>query len=205
MMIQQIKNRKLKRSFYKRDVRLVAKELLGKLLVKNEKDYYLAGRIVEVEAYDGFIDQAAHSFRGRTERNKVMFCKGGHLYVYFTYGAHFCCNVVTGKKDEGMAVLIRAVEPVDGVKYMSINRYGRELLSIKEKINLTNGPGKVCSAFSITKADDGTDLLGDKIFIARNQKINESMIGISNRIGIKKSTEFQWRFFIKRNPYVSRK
>jgi DNA-3-methyladenine glycosylase len=204
-MIQQIENRKLKRSFYKRDVRLVAKELLGKLLVRIEKDFYLAGRIVEVEAYDGFIDQAAHSFRGKTERNKVMFYEGGHFYVYFTYGAHYCCNVVTGEKDEGMAVLIRAVEPVEGVKYMSINRYGRVLLSDKEKINLTNGPGKVCSAFAVTKADNGTDLLGDRVFIALNQKIEDSMIGISKRIGIKKSIELEWRFFIKGNPYVSRK
>jgi DNA-3-methyladenine glycosylase len=200
-----ISNKKLERKFYTRDVLTVAKELLGKILVKEEDRIILSGKIVEVEAYDGEIDEAAHTFIGKTKRNEIMFGAGGFFYVYFTYGNHFCCNVVTGKSGKGTAVLIRAVEPVKGEDIMIKNRFGRPLKNEKEKFNLTSGPGKVCQAFLITKKHYGIDLTGDEIFILDNKKLTEKEIGISKRIGIKKSVHLPWRFFIKNNQYISRK
>ena len=120
-------NNKLKKSFYQRELLKVARDLLGKILVKIERGKTLAGKIVELEAYHGDYDQAAHSYGGMTNRNKIMFEKGGYFYVYFTYGAHHCCNVVTGKKGQGTAVLIRAVEPVSGIDLLIKNRFGRKL------------------------------------------------------------------------------
>lgn len=197
--------KKLERNFYTRNVLVVAKQLLGKILVKHETGKILAGRIVEVEAYDGAVDQAAHTFNGKTKRNYIMFNEGGLFYVYFTYGNHFCCNVVTGKKNQGTAVLIRAVEPVAGIETMIKNRYGRKLLNDKEKYNLTSGPGKVCQAMAITRKHYGLDLTGNKIYILEQPKINSGKIIKTKRIGIKKSAELPWRFYIKDNPFVSRK
>lgn len=196
---------KLKKSFYRRELLIVAKELLGRVLVKSSDKEILAGKIVEVEAYHGDIDEAAHSYGGITKRNEIMFESGGYLYVYFTYGAHHCCNVVTGKKGQGTAVLIRALEPIQGIDTMINNRFGRKLKNEKETFNLTSGPGKVCQAFSIDRTHSGTDLTGDKIFILDGEKIKSRDIGISKRIGITRSVDFPWRFFIKDNPYLSRK
>ncbi len=196
---------KLKRRFYTRDVLTVARELPGKILVKKEGNQILAGRIVEVEAYDGDIDEAAHTFIGKTKRNEIMFNEGGFFYVYFTYGAHFCCNVVTGCKDKGTAVLIRAVEPLEGIDAIKKNRFGNEPVTGKKLFGLTNGPGKVCQAFGITKKHYGIDLTGDKIFLLDEEKIPDENIIITKRIGIKKSVDLPWRFYIKDNPYISRK
>ena len=197
--------KKLSKQFYTRNLLTVARELPGKILVKKYGKTFLAGKIVEVEAYDGMIDEAAHTFTGRTKRNEIMFNDGGYFYVYFTYGAHFCCNIVTGKKDHGTAVLIRAVEPLAGIKKMSLNRYNKITLTEKEKLNLTSGPGKVCEAFGITKEHYGLDLTGDKIFLLDRPKLKKSDIVVSKRVGIKKSVDLPWRFYIKDNPYVSRK
>ena len=158
----------------------------------------MPAKLVEVEAYDGLIDEAAHTFIGRTKRNEIMFNEGGYFYVYFTYGAHFCCNIVTGKKNHGTAVLIRAIEPLTGIEKMSLNRFGKTIISEKEKINLTNGPGKVCQAFGITKEHYGIDLTGNKIFLLDRPKLKSAQIVTSKRIGIKKSVELPWRFYIKR-------
>jgi DNA-3-methyladenine glycosylase len=196
---------KLPISFYTRNVHSVAKELLGKIFVRKYSSRILSGRIVEVEAYDGSVDESAHSFIGKTKRNEVMFNGGGLLYVYFTYGMHFCANVVTGKMNEGCAVLIRAVEPIDGIDLMSQNRFHKISLSEKEKLNLTNGPAKFCQAFAITKEQNGISLLSDEIFIVNANKINPSEIVNSKRIGIKKSVDLPWRYFIKDNPFVSKK
>lgn len=196
---------KLPISFYTRNVHIVAKELLGKIFVRKYSSRFLSGRIVEVEAYDGSVDESAHSFIGKTKRNEVMFNGGGLLYVYFTYGMHFCANVVTGKVNEGCAVLIRAVEPIDGIDLMSQNRFHKISLSEKEKLNLTNGPAKFCQAFAITKEQNGISLLSDEIFIINANKINPSEIVNSKRIGIKKSVDLPWRYFIKDNPFVSKK
>lgn len=200
-----LNSKKLERNFYTRDVITVAEELLGKILVKKDGRQFLAGRIVEVEAYDGRTDEAAHTFTGKTKRNEIMFGEGGFFYVYFTYGTHFCCNVVTGWKNHGTAVLIRAVEPISGIKKMSINRFGRNLLNEKERFNLTNGPGKVCQAMGINKTHYGIDLTGDKIFILDNPNLGRDQIVITKRVGIKKSADLPWRFYIKDNLYVSRK
>jgi len=197
--------KKLSKQFYTRNLLTVARELPGKILVKKYGKTFLAGKIVEVEAYDGMIDEAAHTFTGKTKRNEIMFNDGGYFYVYFTYGAHFCCNIVTGKKDHGTAVLIRAVEPLAGIKKMSLNRYNKITLTEKEKLNLTSGPGKVCEAFGITKEHYGLDLTGDKIFLLDRPKLKKSDIVVSKRVGIKKSVDLPWRFYIKDNPYVSRK
>ncbi len=197
--------RKLTRDFYTRDLLIVSKELLGKILVKKENGNILTGKIVEVEAYDGSIDEASHTYIGKTKRNKIMFGEGGFLYVYFTYGAHFCSNVVTGVEGSGTAALIRAVEPLRGIKLMSMNRYGKNLVTEKERYNLTSGPGKVCQAMSITKKHYGCDLTGNKIFLLDQPKIKKEDIVVTKRIGIKKSVDLPWRFYIKDNPYVSRK
>jgi DNA-3-methyladenine glycosylase len=197
--------KKLKKTFYRRELLEVANDLLGKILVKIDGKNILAGKIVEVEAYHGNFDEASHAFIGITKRNEVMFESGGCLYVYFTYGAHHCCNVVTGMKGEGTAVLIRAVEPVSGVEKMIKNRFGRKLKNDKEIFNLTSGPGKVCQAFGMDRTHSGIDLTGNKIFILDGKKISSKEIGISKRIGITRSVDLPWRFFIKNNPYLSRK
>ncbi len=203
-MIDTTNTTKLPRNFYTRNVLTVAKELIGKILVKKEKNDILSGRIVEVEAYDGNIDEAAHTFIGKTKRNEVMFKEGGYLYVYFTYGTHFCCNVVTGKKDHGTAVLIRAVEPISGIDKMIKRRFARKLKSENEIFNLTSGPGKLCKAFAINREHSGLDLTDDVIYLLDAPKLKLNKIGISKRIGISKSVDLPWRFFEKGNPYLSR-
>jgi len=196
---------KLPGKFYTRSLITVAKELLGKILVKNTDGILYSGIITEVEAYDGLTDEASHSFRGVTPRNKIMFGVGGYFYVYFTYGTHFCCNVVTGTEGTGTAVLIRAVQPLDGIEHMISNRYGRELKNEKEKYNLTNGPGKVCKAFSIGREHYGEDLTGNKIYILKRPRVREDKIVSTRRIGITRSVDLLWRFYIKDNPYISGK
>jgi DNA-3-methyladenine glycosylase len=204
-MYPELSLKRLQRQFYTRELLTTAKELLGKILVKREGKSILSGKIVEVEAYDGSVDEAAHTYIGKTKRNEIMFGIGGYLYVYFTYGAHFCSNIVTGKEGEGTAVLIRAIEPGYGITKMIDNRFGRDLIKDKEKYNLTNGPGKVCQALSISKEHYGIDLTGDKIFLLDQPKLDENQIVTSKRIGIKKSMDLPWRFYIKDNPYISRK
>jgi DNA-3-methyladenine glycosylase len=134
-----------------------------------------------------------------------MFGEGGFFYVYFTYGAHYCCNVVTGFEGQGTAVLIRAVEPIDGIELMIENRFGKKFATEKEILNLTNGPGKVCQAFGITKKHYGLDLTGDEIFLLNQPKVKDENIVVTKRIGIKKSVDLPWRFYIKNNPYISRR
>jgi DNA-3-methyladenine glycosylase len=199
------KPKKLKREFYTRGLLFVARELLGKILVKKIGRKIISGKIVEVEAYHGDYDQASHAFRGKTKRNEVMFNEGGYLYVYFTYGAHFCANVVVGPKDKGIAVLIRALEPIEGIDMMIKNRFGRKLENDKEKYSLTNGPGKLCKAFGINGSHNGVDLKGNEIFVLDQPKLRSKEIVVSKRIGITRSVDLQWRFFIKDNPFVSRK
>lgn len=196
---------KLPAKFYIRDIHTVAKELLGKLFVRKINNKFLIGKIVEVEAYDGRFDEAAHSYKGKTKRNETMFQEGGRLYVYFTYGMHFCANVVTGKEGIGTGILMRAMEPIEGIEIMAMNRYGKKNISEKEKINLANGPAKICQAFSITRKENGILLIGDTIFILDQPNLKNNQIGISKRIGIKKSVDLPWRYFIKDNPFVSKK
>jgi DNA-3-methyladenine glycosylase len=191
----------LPRAFFLQPALTVARNLLGMYLVRRTSLGRLAGRIVEVEAYLGYNDPASHAYRGRTSRNDVMFWKGGHMYVYFTYGMHFCANVVTGKEGTPHAILLRAVEPIDGIRILSHNR-GR---SRSDPVNLCNGPAKLCQAFAINRADNGTDLCGKQIWIERREAPPaDGQIGISTRVGITEGREQQWRFFLKENRYVSR-
>jgi DNA-3-methyladenine glycosylase len=180
----------------------LAKEVLGKLIVRRLRGKMLVGKIVEVEAYLGEKDPASHAFRGKTPRNEVMFHEGGHLYVYFTYGMHFCANIVTEHEGIGRAVLIRAVEPIEGVEIM---RRHRSMKSGKDGsiIQLTNGPAKFCQAFGIARPQNGTDLTEDRIFIAKGETTAASEIGVSPRIGIRNAMENKWRFYLKANAFVS--
>jgi DNA-3-methyladenine glycosylase len=199
-------SKKLKRNFYTRDLLTVARELPGKIIVKKNNGIELKAKIVEVEAYDGRTDEAAHTYTGRTNRNRIMFNKGGYFYVYFTYGAHFCCNIVTGVEGVGTAVLIRGVEPLEGIEQMALNRYGRpEIADKKELYNLTSGPGKICQAMGIGRKEYGVDLTGDTIYLLDSEILPDNQLVITRRVGINKSVELPWRFYIKDNPFVSRK
>ncbi|MDD4503990.1 MAG: DNA-3-methyladenine glycosylase [Clostridiaceae bacterium] len=200
---------KLNRDFYLRDALVVAKDLLGKQLVHETQDYRIVGRIVETEAYLGPIDKASHAYGGRrTSRTEVMYNIGGTSYVYLIYGVYHCFNVVTEPKDKASAVLVRALEPVEGVEHMSKLRYGIEpsLLSPKQKLGLCNGPGKLCIALGIGKAENGLNLCGSTLYIndAKNEPLN---IKTSPRINIDYAEEYKdkpWRFYIEGNKYVSK-
>ncbi len=156
--------------------------------------------IIETEAYLGDEDPASHAFKGIKERNKPMFEAGGVIYVYFTYGAHYCLNIVTGKKNEGEAVLIRAVQPVAGIPLLIKNRYGTvDSINNKQMVNLTNGPGKLTKAFGIGKEDNYTSVDDGNISLLPFKKINSLQINITQRIGISQGQEHPWRFFIRDN------
>lgn len=177
---------------------VVAPRLLGSILIRTLPDgTELSGRIVETEAYDQ-SDAASHSYKGRTPRTDVMFGPAGRLYVYFTYGMHYCCNVVTGPEGHGSAVLIRAVEPLEGSDIMTNNRHGRG------GYELTNGPAKVCQAFGIDRAWNGHDLREQPLRLILTQPLDADRIVQTVRIGIRQAKDMPWRFFIRDNPYVSR-
>lgn len=194
----------LPRAFYLRPTLTVARDLPGMIIFRKLGRSLLAARIVEVEAYLGHSDPASHSYRGMTPRNEVMFGEGGHLYVYFTYGMHFCCNVVTEDAGKGRAVLLRAAEPLEGIETMTSLRSGRDG---RRRIirDLLNGPGKLCQGLGIGRGENGTDLCGRTIWIARERgAVAPRRIMSSERIGISRGQEHQWRFFLKDDPFVSR-
>lgn len=186
----------LPRTFYRRNTKKVAKDLLGKLLLHKTKKGLTAGKIVEVEAYLGESDPGSHASRGITPRNQVMFGKPGFAYVYFIYGNHFLFNAVTEQERKAGAVLIRALEPVKGITLMQKRRKYEHL-----KI-LTNGPGKLTQALGITRRQNGLDLTKSnlKIFEWVKEKFN---IIASTRIGIRKGEKELLRFYIQDNPFVS--
>lgn len=186
-------------------VQEVAKNLLGKLIVKRSGKNFLAGMIVETEAYDSVGDKASHSHNGISRRNRIMFEVGGSLYIYLIYGIHCCANVVAGEKGIGAAVLIRAVEPIDGIELMMKNRFNKKNISERERLNLTSGPAKFCSAFGLTMKQNGTNLLSGEIFITDYREIPPKEIIEAERIGISKSKDFKWRYYIHNNPFVSKK
>jgi DNA-3-methyladenine glycosylase len=192
-------------SFYQRDTLDLVPEILGKVLVRNLKGKVLAGRIVEIEAYIG-NDPASHAARGMTDRNKVMYEAGGLAYVYFTYGMHYCFNIVTDKKGFPAAFLVRALEPIAGIDEMLKNRKISNAGLGKDKLlSLTNGPAKLCQAMRIDRKLNGIRLDGGELFLADDGFIvHLNKIGVSPRIGIKVGTEREWRFYLKGNPFVSR-
>jgi|SRR5579884_2818940 len=175
----------------------VAPRLLGCQLVRQIDGQRLVGRIVETEAYDQ-SDAASHSYKGRTPRTEVMFGPPGHLYVYFTYGMHYCCNIVCGPAGHGSAVLIRALEPLVGQEMMSRNRRG---LSGRQ---LTNGPAKLCQALAIDRAWNGHDLAQSPLQLVVKPALAQTDIVQSTRIGISEAKQVPWRWYIKHNDYVSK-
>jgi DNA-3-methyladenine glycosylase len=201
--------KKLSRRFYLReDTIQIARELLGKILVVPTDDgERVSGMIVECEAYMGQIDRAAHSFGGRrTARNEITYGAGGYAYVFFIYGMYFQLNVVTHTIDAPHVVLIRALAPVDGIEIMRARR------NVKGKTmpdkNLTSGPGKLTIAMGIDRGFNGEDLLGERMWLEEGKKFSAKEIAVGRRIGIDyagEDAEKPWRFWVKDNPFVSKK
>ena len=183
---------RLPREFYARNTVQVAKDLLGKTLVHKIGKKTVSGIITETEAYRHSDDPASHAFRSITERNKAMFGEVGHAYVYFTYGMHYCVNAVAKSKNfQAGAVLIRSLEPKDGIDFMIQNRKADDVS------NLTNGPARLTMALGITKIHYGEDLVNSlHLYITDEDKIN-GKISTGSRIGIKQGTEKLWNFKIK--------
>jgi len=174
----------------------VAKNLLGCYLIHETKDGIVKGKIVETEAYL-FDDEASHSLNGKTKRNEAMFLEGGRAYVYFTYGMHFCFNVVTNKEGIGEAVLIRALEPIKGIEIMKERRRNEDVK------NLCNGPAKLVEAMGILKEHNGSDLLNGNLRLEKGESVGE--IIETKRKGISKAKDLNYRFYIKGNEFVSKK
>ncbi len=192
---------RLDRSFYSQPTLQVAQALLGQRLVRVVGGHRLSGLIVETEAYIGEDDRACHASRGRTPRTEVMYGPPGHAYVYFIYGMHHCFNVVTEEEGFPAAVLIRALEPLEGLEWMRHHRPGRP------DEQLTNGPGKLCAALAIDRALNGVDLCTSQVFfIEEGQGVGREEIATGPRIGIKSDEVARnrpWRFYVKGNNYVS--
>ncbi len=200
-----MKDKKLPREFYTRaNVLTVTRELLGKLLVVPAPDgTRVSGIIVEAESYRGPEDRAAHAYGGRrTNRTETMYQIGGRAYVYFVYGMYYQFNVVTNVAEIPHAVLIRAVEPVEGIEVMRKRRHNQP------DHNLTNGPGKLCIALGIDRQLDRADLLGNQVWIEEGEKISARRIASGPRIGVDYAEEWAanpWRFWIRDNVFVSKR
>ena len=189
--------------FERTDTLGVARDLLGKLLVvPDAQGRRVSGMIVELEAYMGVTDKGAHSYGGRrTARNEVTYGPGGHAYVFFIYGMYFQLNFVLGPIDHPHVVLIRAVEPVEGIDVMRARRG-----EMKDR-NLTSGPGKLCIAFGIDRSLNGADLSEDQIWVEDHRSFELSEVSVGKRIGIDyagEDAENPWRFWLTGNPYVSK-
>jgi DNA-3-methyladenine glycosylase len=197
------RGRRLGRSFYADGSVKVAIQLLNKVFARRDESgkVVVSGRIVEVEAYRGASDPASHAYRGQTERNAVMFGPPGRLYVYFTYGMHWCANVVCAKEGVPEAVLLRALSPVAGIEAIRVARgpgtADRDLLS---------GPARLCQGLGIDRADDGADLItADRGLVLIDDGVRPpEKPGISGRVGIRVGTEFPWRFWVPGDPNVSK-
>ncbi|MCX7921773.1 MAG: DNA-3-methyladenine glycosylase [Clostridia bacterium] len=193
---------KLQREFYERSTLEVARELLGKCLVHETQEGTTVGKIVEVEAYIGPDDAAAHTYKGlRSSRTEVAFGPGGHAYVYLIYGMYHCFNIVTNVAEKPEVVLIRALEPMDGLELMAKRRKTNAVR------NLCSGPGKLCAAMGITKANNTDDLCRGKLYLLDNSNIPENKIVSTPRINIDYAGEaisYPWRYIISGNKFVSK-
>lgn len=193
--------RPLPRRFFARPVLTVARDLLGRLLVHQTPEGRMVGRIVEVEAYRGRDDPASHAYRP-TPRSRIMAGPPGTAYVYFSYGNHFCLNVVAEREGRAAAVLLRAVEPLEGLALMA-RRRGIDLRDPAAPRRLAAGPGRLTRAMGITGADNGRDLTRPPLFIARGRP-GRRLIGRSPRVGVRRAADRLWRFFLRDSPFLSR-
>jgi len=184
-------------AFLTGDVVAAARRLLGCHIVRELDGERLVGRIVETEAYHQ-TDAASHSYKGRTMRTDVMFGPAGHAYVYFTYGMHYCMNVVTGEEGEGSAVLIRAVEPLEGIAALRLRRPNMP------DAQLTNGPAKLCQALGVTKALNGHDLRQAPLRLHIQPALPDEAVTTTVRIGISKDIDRPWRFYVTGSPFISK-
>jgi len=190
---------RLKQEFYELPTLELAEKLLGKIFVHVlPGNIQLKGRIVETEAYFSTEDEACHAWRGKTARNRIMFMTPGTLYVYFSYGNHYLLNIVSEPENTAGAVLLRAMEPVEGELFMQ----ERRRTSIMN--NLMSGPGKLTQALGIDSRSDEKNLFGEEFFVENAPLLPDKMIGTSTRVGISKSRNLPWRKFILNNPHVSK-
>lgn len=187
----------LPKSFYEITPVQLARKMIGSLLVRVIKQKVLVARIVETEAYGGQDDPASHAYRGMTERNKVMFNSGGYSYVYFTYGMHYCFNIVAGKGNKAGAVLIRAAEPLEGTDIMMKNRNKENLR------DLLSGPAKLCQALGIDRSLNGIPLDRPPLFISNTPNSSPPKIKTTTRIGIKEGIDKKWRFVDAGSEFLS--
>jgi DNA-3-methyladenine glycosylase len=188
---------RLGRAFYARDPVTLARDLLGRILFFESPKGLLSGRIVETEAYTGAADPASHAYRGATRRNTVMFGPAGYAYVYFTYGMHHCLNVVAEREGTAGAVLLRSLEPLGGLAVM------RDLGGRGGDERLCSGPGKICKAFGLTLAHNGLDLTRGRLGIAAGQPVDDRLVQVGTRIGIRRAADFPYRFTIAGSRSVS--
>lgn len=194
-----MKPRILPRDFYARDTVKVAKGLLGKNLVRVRSKNRMEGRIVEVEAYRGLDDPASHAFRGPTPRSAPMFGEPGHAYIYFTYGNHYCLNITTQEVGTPGAVLIRAIQPLEGLREM------RRLRPNVLDSNLTNGPGKLTKALGIAKSLNEIDMTKrGELFVTESDETAFD-VAKSARVGISQGRDRLWRFYVAGSSYVSKR
>jgi DNA-3-methyladenine glycosylase len=192
---------KLARNFYEQPTAEVARQLLGKYLVRVDADGARAGMILETEAYIGLEDKASHAWRGLTPRNRIMFGPAGFAYIYLIYGMHHCLNIVTEQEDYPAAVLIRAVQPSEGIALM---QKGRQILDSRA---LTNGPGKVCQAFGIDRTLNGLDMCGETLFIEDRGTAVVDIV-VTTRVGVEYAGPWKdqpWRFYVAHHPGVSKR
>lgn len=200
----------LSKEYYLGNALELSKRLLGKVLVREIDGRVLRGKIVETEAYIGAIDKASHAYNGkRTERTETLYHQGGVAYVYFIYGMYHCFNVITNEADVAEGVLIRALEPLNELDYISNIRFGIKYNELKKSQikNLTNGPGKLCLAFSIDKTLNGRDLFNKGELYIEDGDSKDMEIIESKRIGIdyaEEARDFLWRFYVKDNIFVSK-
>lgn len=204
---------RLNKDFFNRDTLIVAKELLGKILVRKIDGVILKGRIVETEAYIGAIDKASHAYGGkRTNRTETLYAEPGTVYVFSIYGMYYCLNLISEEKDVAAGVLIRGIEPLEGIEKMSQLRYKKnyEELSNYEKKNFSNGPSKLCMALGIDKRDNCINTISSEELYVEENFLNKEAFSIveSKRIGIdyaEEAKDFLWRFYIKDNKFISKK